>query len=421
MSRRAAQLATFAVGVAVADGARVRQHAQDAKVIAGVPVLNYDLAYGGDIAAAADGAQESWIVALKEGATDEMIEELCKGIDGGCQMQGHPSSGGLPLFSMTSTEEGLEAVLKRSHGQAEFVEPDQTFHVPDDEVDETDGNDNGIQLASWGLRRIGVDRTSNKGRGSNIYVFDTGIRHSHRDFGGRAIPTLDMSSGRAQECNGNTNCARDADGHGTHCAGSAGGATFGVAPQARIYSVKVLSDQGTGSWSWSYEGLDWVGMKGRRPAVISMSLGGSGTGSSMRRAVDAAVSAGVTVVVAAGNENDNACGYSPAFVPSAISVGSTTSNDARSGFSNFGSCVEIWAPGSRIVSASVSSDRGSTSLSGTSMACPHVSGAVALRLSSNPGSRPSQNSNWLQNQAQKGRISGLKSSDTNNFLRVASA
>merc|ERR1719401_1618703 len=128
--------------------------------------------------------------------------------------------------------------------------------------------------ASWGVNRIGARRTSADGAGVNIYVLDTGIRTSHRDFGGRAVNTLDLTSNRVQECRGSRSCAHDRQGHGTHCAGTAAGASYGVAPGATVHAVKVLGDNGSGRNSWSLAAIDWVTTKGERPAVMSMSLGG---------------------------------------------------------------------------------------------------------------------------------------------------
>jgi len=249
-------------------------------------------------------------------------------------------------------------------------------------------------------------------------VLDTGVRVTHNDFGGRVIPALDMTTGTLVECNGDANCAGDVQGHGTHCAGTAAGTQYGIASEAEVRSVKVLSDSGSGAWSWSYDALDWLATKGERPAVASMSLGGSGTQSAMNDAVDTAVNAGVMVVVAGGNDNSDACRYSPAFVPSAVTVGSTTSSDTRSYFSNYGSCTNIWAPGSDIMSASHTSDTGSRSLSGTSMACPHVSGASALVLSANPGYSSSQVLDELLSNAVTNAITGLRNGDTNKLLYV---
>merc|ERR1719262_1814816 len=183
-----------------------------------------------------------------------------------------------------------------------------------------------------------------------------------------------------------------------------------------IKAVKVLSDQGSGSWSWSYYALDWLATNPMRPAIASMSLGGWGNQQAMKDAVDAAVNAGVTVVVAGGNSNTDACRFSPAFVPSAITVGSTTSLDARSSFSNYGSCTNIWAPGSSVLSASHTSDTGSRSLSGTSMACPHVSGAAALVLQADPTKKASAIIQELVDTAYINIISDLKAGDTNALL-----
>merc|ERR1712242_552942 len=247
---------------------------------------------------------------------------------------------------------------------------------------------------------------------------DTGVRTTHNDFGGRAAAGADVSSGSLVPCNGNANCASDRQGHGTHCAGTAGGTRYGVAPGAQVRSVKVLSDQGSGSWSWSYEALDWLATSSVRPAIASMSLGGSGVIAAMGDSVDAAVAAGVTVVVAAGNSNSDACNFSPAYVPSAVTVGSTDSTDKPSSFSNYGTCVDIWAPGSSVLSAAHTSDTGTATFSGTSMACPHVSGAAALVLGDDNSKNPAKVLQDLLDDAAIGEISGLRAGDTNAFLYV---
>jgi len=319
----------------------------------------------------------------------------------------------VPFFEMRGTEKDLERVLQMGEGAVKFVEPDSTVSmIPEIEADN-------VEAATWGLNRVGADQRSRSGGSATVFVLDTGVRHSHNDFTGRASGALDMTEGEPKECNGDLSCAGDVQGHGTHCAGTAAGDSFGVAPAAQVKSVKVLSDQGSGSWSWSYYALDWLATNPTRPAIASMSLGGSGTQQAMRDAVDGAVNSGVVVVVAGGNSNKDACKFSPAFVPSAITVGSTTSTDTRSSFSNYGACTNIWAPGSNVVSASHTSDTGSKSLSGTSMACPHVSGGAALVLDADPSMKPSAVLQSLQDSAATNYVKGLYSSDLNKLLNVA--
>lgn len=406
-------------------GARVRrqaeQHAEPevTKFIQGVPVFNADMAHGGKSgimsADELEAEEEDWMLLVEPHISDADIVQLCELSKTGCHTHGHPSAGGVPFLKVRGTESDLSDMLEGVTG-VEAIEPDLPMHKLDEAEEESEGR---VTAASWGLSRVGVSQSTQTGKGVNVYILDSGIRTTHNDFGGRALPAIDLSGGSLKTCSGgDSSCARDRDGHGTHCAGTAAGKSYGVAPGARLYAGKVLDDSGSGSWSWAVSALDWIPRKGRRPFVASMSLGSEGKVRSLERAMNSATSAGLTVVVAAGNENDNACGYTPAFVNSAIAVGSTTSRDARSSFSNFGPCVDIWAPGSSIISASVSSDSKSSSLSGTSMACPHVSGASALLLQANSGLSPSQVRQRLLSSAKSGKISGLKSGDTNKFLWV---
>lgn len=397
------------------EAARVsrKREAPSTKFIAGVPVMNYHMAYEGEEALVEGETEGEWVVMMNPGTSEKEMNSMCAQAAHGCKLLGHPSKGGVAFVEMRGTEADLTAMINSAPGAVQFIEPDQTVSlIPEMEA--------GPEAATWGLNKIGADERSRSGGSATIFVLDTGVRVSHREFGSRASPALDMTVGRPRVCNGDVSCAADRQGHGTHCAGTAAGATLGVAPGASVQSIKVLSDRGSGSFSWSNYALDWIASSSVRPAIASMSLGGRGIVSSIKTAVDTAVNSGVTVVVAGGNSNSDACGFSPAYVPSAITVGSTTRTDTRSSFSNYGRCTNMWAPGSSVLSASHRSDTGTRSLSGTSMACPHVAGAAALALDADPSKAPSKVLAELLNKSTRGALSGLKSGDTNALLNVAS-
>src|SRR3954468_16162371 len=225
----------------------------------------------------------------------------------------------------------------------------------------------------WGLDRIGqrdlplnaAYSYTRTGAGVNAYIIDTGIRRTHTQFGGRAFVGFD-AVGDGQ----NTN---DCNGHGTHVAGTVGGSTYGVAKNVRLFAVRVLDCSGSGSNSGVISGVDWVTNNHQSPAVANMSLGG-GASSALDQAVNNSIASGVTYAIAAGNSNVSACTQSPARVANAITVGATGQNDARASFSNFGTCVDLFGPGVNITSSWSTNDTATNTISGTSMATPHVAG-----------------------------------------------
>ena len=262
--------------------------------------------------------------------------------------------------------------------------------------------------ATWGLDRI--DQRSRPlngsfvygytGSGVTAYIIDTGIYTGHSQFGGRASWAGNWSGdGRNADCNG----------HGTHVAGTVGGSTYGVAKAVRLVGVKVLACDGSGSTSGIIAGVNWVASNARKPAVANLSLGG-GASSSLDTAVNNLVSAGVFAGVAAGNENQDACNVSPARAANAFTVGATTSTDSRASYSNYGGCLNIFAPGSSITSAWYTSSTATNTISGTSMATPHVVGVAAQMLQYAPSATPSQVANTLLSDATTNVVSSAAGS-----------
>jgi serine protease len=313
----------------------------------------------------------------------------------------HALRGG--VFEMT----GEDAAALRKDPRVAYVERDGRVSISMTQA-----------TAPWGLDRL--DQTSlpldksyespDGGATVNAYVIDTGVLRTHSEFQGRASSGYDFVDNDAD--------ATDCNGHGTHVAGTIAGATYGVAKNANIIAVRVLDCQGSGSFSGVVQGIDWVTAHHTGPSVANMSLGG-GVSQAIDDAVKASIQSGVTYAVAAGNESRDACLSSPSRVPQAITVGSTTNTDARSSFSNFGTCVDIFAPGSDITSAWYTSPTATNTISGTSMATPHVAGVAALYLAQHPTALPSEVASQLTSHALNGKITGVGTGSPNLMLNTA--
>jgi len=380
----------------------------------------------------------TWILSFPGGCSSSCLEKVESAmlLEMKEDFKSDKEHGGMPVLMMngtlTSLKKGLKHLEEIENIMEEInnniiIESDAEMHAlpvmkPSEDADAGSLLDTMKKPKSWGLDRVddrsGLDQKYSSpdgltGAGVHVFVFDTGIWTSHTDFGGRAVNTLDATTGTPDpvECKGDATCAHDLRGHGTHCAGTIGGTSYGVAKDSTLHAVKVLSDEGRGTISGIVKAMDWVEKHGTLgPAVGSFSLGGKGQHLAFQTAADEIIAAGVVLVVAAGNEDDDACGYSPAFVPKVITVGATTKNDERADFSNYGSCVDIFAPGKDIVSAYTGSDIRTREASGTSMACPHVSGAAALILSEDPTRTVIDVERLLKERATTGAIADVQGS-----------
>jgi subtilisin family serine protease len=347
----------------------------------------------------------SYIVVLKPGSTEaaqvtSASQQLTK------------RYGGRVKNNYQSTVRGFQASMSQTAAARLAANPAVQFVEQDAQV-RLSGTQSG---ATWGLdrsdqRSLPLSKTYTYGTASNVtaYVLDTGIRLSQSEFGGRARYGYDFIDKTANPKN------QDCNGHGTHVAGTIGGKTYGVAKDVKLVAVRVLDCTGNGSYSAIIAGIDWVTKNAVKPAVANMSLGGS-VSSALNTAVTRSIAAGVTYAVAAGNDNANACNQSPAAAPDAITVGATTNQDARASFSNYGKCVDIFAPGQSITSASYKSDTGTAIMSGTSMASPHVAGAAALVLGASPAMTPKQVRDALVNNATADKVTSPGSGSANKLL-----
>lgn len=272
----------------------------------------------------------------------------------------------------------------------------------------------GASIAS--TNRIGRSATftyTRAGSGVRIYILDTGVRITHNEFtlriGTRASYGWDFVNNDA--------IADDCNGHGTHDAGTAAGRVYGVAKAAKVIAVRVLNCAGNGTWAQVIAGVNWVTAHAVRPAVANMSLGG-GLFSSANAAVTNSIAHGITYAIAAGNNAVNACSTSPASVPSALTVMASTISDTRASFSNYGSCADLYAPGFNIKSAWNTSDAATNTISGTSMASPHVAGVAAQYLQTSPGASPATVGVVILNMSTPNKIIGNPANTPNRLLRT---
>jgi aqualysin 1 len=320
----------------------------------------------------ANAIQGRYIVVFKPGSAGSDVNQAAQRARGLGGEIYYTYDAALVGFAASLPEPALKGLVHNPN--VDYIEADQVVSL--------DGTQS---PATWGIDRIDQRALplSNSytydftGAGVTAYIIDTGIRVSHDEFGGRAVSGWDFVNNDSE--------ASDCNGHGTHVAGTVGGATYGVAKGVSLVAVRVLNCSGSGTTSGVIAGINWVTSQHTTgKAVANMSLSGS-VSTSLDTAVKNSVADGVVYAVAAANNNRDACKFSPARVPEAITVGATTSSDARASYSNYGSCLDLFAPGSSITSAWYTSNTATNTISGTSMAAPHVAGVAALYLEGHSG------------------------------------
>lgn len=323
-------------------------------------------------------------------------------------------AGATTRFVFNQAIHGFAAHMSAQAAEALEDHPGVAYVEQDQEVQSSEVSS---FTPAWGIDRIDqtllpLDETYSynaTGSGVSAYIIDTGIRTTHTQFSGRAVGAFTSVS----DAWGSNDC----NGHGTHVAATVGGTLVGVAKAVTLYSVRVLDCNGSGTTSGVIAGVDWVTANQRRPAVANMSLSGSYS-DALNAAVQNSINSGVTYVVAAGNSAADACAYSPSSLSDVITVAAAAPGDEQASYSNFGPCVDIHAPGSAIVSAWNSSDDVLVKATGTSMASPHVTGAAALYLESNPGATPAQVTQAILTSATVNALSLVPSNTVNRLLRV---
>ncbi|MET7668699.1 S8 family peptidase [Micromonospora luteifusca] len=377
----------------------------------GTPALAAEPAGAVRAAGGATAVPDSYIVVLKDSAVArDRVGDTAKRLSG--------RHGGKVARTYSAALRGFEVTVSAAAAARIAADPAVAYVEQNHTVSIFGTQTN---PPSWGLDRIDQRNLPlnssytypNTASNVRAYIIDTGVLYGHNDFGGRAVSGFDaVDGGSADDCNG----------HGTHVAGTVGGSSYGVAKGVQIVGVRVLNCQGSGTNAQVVAGIDWVTANAVKPAVANMSLGG-GANSSIDTAVSNSINSGITYAVAAGNGNtlgvrQNACNYSPARVASAITVGATQNNDAAASFSNFGTCVDILAPGVNITSAWYTSSSATNTISGTSMASPHVAGVAALALSGNPSWSPQQVRDYLVNNSTPNVVTNVGTGTPNQLLYV---